>query len=92
MLFDTRSRYIRQPFLTAGDARGRTVTVVLPTDAPEQDLLGYHRRRQAETLDHYAARYLANPDGYWRIAELNDVMYAEQLSEVNEIAIPVRGS
>jgi hypothetical protein len=92
MLFDSRSRYVRQPLTTVEDARGRTVTIVLPTDAPQQDLLGFHRRRQAETLDHYAARYLANADGYWRIAELNDVMYAEQLSEADEIAIPVRGS
>lgn len=91
-LFDTKSRYARQPLYATQDARGRTVNVVIPPEAPAQSLLGYHVRRQGEKLDHLAARYLSNADGYWRIAEINDAMTAEQISELGEIAIPVRGS
>lgn len=91
-LFDAKSRYAKQPLYAAQDVRGRTVNVVIPPDAPTQTLLGYHVWRQGEKPDHLAARYLSNADGYWRIAEINDAMTAEQISEMSEIAIPVRGS
>jgi hypothetical protein len=92
MNFDAKSRYAKAGSLTVTDARGRSVTAVIPPDAPVQILLGYHVRRQAEALDHLAARYLDNPHGYWRIAEMNDAMFAEQISEAIEIAIPAKGS
>ena len=91
-LFSPKSRYAKQPLYAVQDARGRTVNVVIPPDAPSQTLLGYHVRRQGEKLDHLAARYLNNADGFWAIAEMNDAMTAEQVSEMDEIAIPVRGS
>ncbi len=90
MNFDSKSRYVKQPLLAVKDGRGRTVNVVVPPDAPEQALLGYHLRRQGERLDHLAARYLDNAHGYWRICELNDVMNAEMLTEAAEISIPVK--
>jgi hypothetical protein len=92
MNFDPQSRYAKAAATTVTDARGRTVAAVIPPDAPAQQLLGYHVRRQGEHLDHLAARYLDNPHGYWRIAELNDAMFAEQLAEVIEVAIPAKGS
>lgn len=91
MGFDSKSRYAKQPTLVVRDGRGRAVSVVVPPDAPEQTLLGYHLRRQGERLDHLAMRYLENPHVYWRIAELNEAMHAEMLSEADEIAIPLRG-
>jgi hypothetical protein len=90
MAFDTKSRYAKQPLQPVRDQRGRTVNVVVPPDAPVQELLGYHVRRQAERLDHLAARYLDNPHGYWRICEFNDVMNAEMLSEAAEFGIPAK--
>lgn len=92
MNFEPTSRYARASTDSLTDGRGRTVVVVVPPDAPNQMLLGYHARRQGETLDHLAARYLDDPHGYWRIAEINDVMWAEQLAETVEIAIPAKGS
>jgi hypothetical protein len=44
--------------------------------------------REGERMDHLAARYLSDPAAFWRIAELNDVMLAEDLTEHREIAIP----
>ncbi len=92
MLFDAKSRYAKQPLMTVTDGRGRSVAVVVPPPAPDQGLLGIHVRRQSERLDHLALRYLDDPHGYWRICEINDVMLAEQLSEVIEVEIPAKGS
>lgn len=92
MNFDAKSRYAKAPTTTVTDARGRTVTAVVAPDAPAQVLLGYHVRRQGEELDHLAARYLDDPHGYWRVAEINDAMFAEQISETIELAIPAKGS
>ena len=87
-MFDPNSRYLNLPQYTVLDARGRTVSVVPTPPHPEQTLMGYHILRQGERLDHLASRYLSDPAGFWRIAELNDVMLAEDLTEQREIAIP----
>jgi hypothetical protein len=92
MNFDPKSRYAKAETTTVTDARGRVVAAVMPPEAPTQQLLGYHVRRQGEHLDHLAARYLDNPHGYWRLAEMNDAMFAEQIAEASEIAIPAKGS
>lgn len=89
-MFDAKSRYGALPTYIARDRRGRTVAVVPAADKPAQAELGRHRHRQGERLDHYAARYLGDPAGYWRICEQNDVMLPEALSEALEIIIPVR--
>jgi hypothetical protein len=54
--------------------------------------LGIHVLRQGERLDHLAARYTADPAGFWRIAEQNDVMLPEALTEAREIEIPVKST
>jgi hypothetical protein len=87
-LFDPKSRYAGLPTVLMVDARGRTVEVVPPAPPPEQTLRGRHLRRQGERADHLAARYLSDPAGYWRIAEMNDAMTAEVLSERRDLDIP----
>ena len=89
-MFDAKSRYTGQETMQAIDRRGRSVTVVVPPEAPAQTLRGYHLRRQGQRLDHMASKYLKDAAGYWRICEYNDVMQAEMLNETNEIAIPVK--
>lgn len=89
-LFDPKSRYAKLPTVLMTDARGRAVEVVPPAPAPEQTQLGRHLRRQGERPDHLAALYLADPAGFWRLAELNDAMTAEVLSELRELSIPTR--
>ncbi|MGI6457727.1 MAG: hypothetical protein ACOX5R_19200 [bacterium] len=88
MLYSKKSRYANQPLQTVTDGRGRAVQIVLPAPAPSQRLRGYHILRQGERIDHLAARYLNDASGYWRIAEMNDVMMAEMLTELAEISIP----
>ena len=91
-MFDSQSRYAHTETYTATDHRGRQVTVVAVPAQPAAALLGIHALREGERLDHLAQKYLANPDGFWAIAEQNNVMLAESLSERREIDIPVKQS
>jgi hypothetical protein len=88
-IFDAKSRYVKNAttYQTV-DRRGRAVVAVTPARPPAQTLLGIHRRKQGQRLDHLAAFYLKDADGFWRIAELNDVMLPEALSEAPFIDIP----
>lgn len=87
-MFDDNSRYKNAEQYDMKDCRGRSVKVVATPAAPVQTILGYHLLKQGQRLDHLAARYVNNPAGFWRIAEANDAMLPEALSEQSEIAIP----
>lgn len=89
-MFDEKSRYAKAETYVVTDKRGREVTVVAPPPPPEQVLLGLHLLKQGERLDLLATKYLNNPTGYWRIAEQNDVMLPEALTEAREIEIPIK--
>jgi hypothetical protein len=89
-VFDPKSRYAAMPVYPVIDRRGRTVVVVATPGRPEQPLLGFHRRRQGQRLDHLAFHYLEDPAGFWRICELADVMLPESLTEAREIPIPAK--
>lgn len=88
-VFDPKSRYVKnaETYQTV-DRRGRTVVAVTPADAPTQTKLGIHRRKQGQRLDHLAAFYVKDANGFWRIAELNGVRLPEALSEADFIDIP----
>ena len=89
-MFDSKSRYAKAETYVVTDARGREVTVVVPPPKPEQVQLGIHLLQQGERLDLLAAKYTQDPAGFWRIAEQNDVMLPESLTEAREIEIPVK--
>jgi hypothetical protein len=90
-VFDKLSRYFKLTTYTVRDHRGRDVAVVPVPPPPNEGLLGIHVLKQGQRLDHLAALYLANPAGYWRICERNDVMLPEALTEAREIEIPGAG-
>ncbi|ULQ53236.1 hypothetical protein [Flavihumibacter fluvii] len=87
-MFDDNSRYKNAPTYAVKDRRGRTVTVVATPAPPLQSLLGFHVLKQGQHIDHLAGRYLNNPAAFWRIAEINEVMLPEAMTERKEIAIP----
>jgi hypothetical protein len=91
-MFDPKSRYASLTPYVVIDRRGRAVAVVPAAAPPAQRQLGLHLHKQGERTDHLAWRYLDDQAGYWRIAELNDVMLPEALSEMLEIAIPDKTS
>ena len=87
-MFDPKSRYASLRPVLVTDTRGRLVEAIPPAPAPRQTLRGLHLRTQNERSDHLAARWVADAAGYWRLAEINDAMTAEVLSELREVAIP----
>jgi hypothetical protein len=89
-MFNAKSRYAKTETYVVTDARGREVIVVAPPSPPEQVQLGIHLLKEGERLDLLAAKYLDDPAGYWRIAEENNVMLPEALTEAREIEIPAK--
>lgn len=89
-IFDPGSRYAKLATVLMLDGRGRMVEVVPPAPQPIQTLRGTHLRRQGERPDHLATLYLADPVAFWRLAEFNDAMTAEVLSELRTVEIPNR--
>lgn len=90
--FDAKSRYLTAPIYTVIDRRGRAVCVVAAPPHRDAPIAGWHVLREGQRADHLAFQYLADPAGAWRIAEANDAMSTEWLTELAEIAIPVKGS
>lgn len=88
MSFDRKSRHAASIPYAARDRAGREVVVVPPAEPPAQALAGWHPRTQGQRLDHLAARYLGDPAGYWRIAELADAMLPAALAESDRLPIP----
>ncbi len=89
-MFDEKSRYKKTEQYQVKDRRGRQVVVVAVPEAQAQSIQGYHLLKQGQRIDHFAAKYLDNQAGFWRICETNDAMLPEALSERPEIAIPVK--
>ncbi|MCD4724442.1 MAG: hypothetical protein K8R63_06320 [Bacteroidales bacterium] len=89
-MFDSKSRYHKLETYVVTDHRGRSVNVVPVPSPPGDTMLGIHKMRQGQKIDHLAQKYLENPAGYWRICEINDVMLPESLTEAQEIKIPVK--
>jgi hypothetical protein len=87
-MFDPKSRYAAVPPVQVKDARGRTVEAIPPAPRPRQTLRGIHLHKQHERTDHLAALYLNDGTAYWRLAEMNDAMTAEVVTEAREIDVP----
>lgn len=88
-LFDQKSRYaFNAEVYEVRDLRGRRVMALTVPDAPVQTLLGEHLRKEGQRLDHLANFYLQDPNGFWRLAELNDAMLPDALAEVDTLSIP----
>ena len=83
-LFAANSRYqgIATATLTTPD--GRVVIYVLRRfiAPPEQfRLLQEHTIVQGDRLDNIAAKYLGDPEQFWRIADANGAMQPEELTD-----------
>jgi hypothetical protein len=88
-VFDNKSRYVKNASIyEATDRRGRRVPALTAADKPVQSLLGEHLRREGQRLDHLANFYLQDPNGFWRICELNDAMLPDALAETDIVKIP----
>jgi hypothetical protein len=88
-VFDNKSRYAKSAAVyETTDRRGRRVPALTAADQPAQTLLGEHLRQEGQRLDHLANFYLQDPNGFWRIAEINDAMLPDALAETDVVKIP----
>jgi len=89
-VFDRKSRYVKpalEPY-TVLDRRGREVKALPMIEPPRERSIGEYVRKQGQRLDHLSAALLADPYGYWRIAELNGALLPDALEEVERVQIP----
>jgi hypothetical protein len=89
-VFDRKSRYVKpalEPY-TVIDRRGREVKALPMIEPPRQTAIGEFVRKQGQRLDHLANSLVADPYGYWRIAEINNALLPDALEEVERVLIP----
>jgi hypothetical protein len=89
-VFDRLSRYVKpalEPYEVT-DLRGRRV-LALPTPEPSREVsVGRHAKKDQQRLDHLAAAYLRDPNGFWRVAIVNDAVLPDSLLERELLEIP----
>lgn len=82
--FPPNSRYngVATKTLTAPDGRSIVYLARRFVPPPEQfSLLREHVVVEGDRLDNLAARYLGDPELFWRVADANNAMRAEELTE-----------
>jgi nucleoid-associated protein YgaU len=89
-VFDPKSRYVKPPLevYSAVDRRGREVKALPMIEPPVERSIGEYVKKQGEHLDHLANSFLADPNAYWRIAEVNRVLLPDALEEAERVQIP----
>jgi hypothetical protein len=83
-LFPPTSRYFGLATATLVTADGKSVIYLTRRFLPSADqfaLLQLHTVIQGERPDHIAARYLGDPEAFWRLCDANNVMRPEELTE-----------
>ena len=82
--FPATSRYYGLATETIQAADGRTLIYLSRRFLPSPDsfaLLQYHTVTQGERLDNITAKYLNDPQQFWRICDANGAMRPDELTE-----------
>jgi hypothetical protein len=82
--FPPTSRYNGLSIVTLTTADGRTISYVARRILPATDsfaTLQLYAVTQGERLDNITARFLGDPQQYWRICDANGAMRPEDLTE-----------
>jgi hypothetical protein len=91
-IFDSKSRYnTRKPHLqpyAAMDRRGRSVMAIPMAEPGLQAPIGNYIRKEGQRLDHLAAAFLNDSNGFWRIAELNGAVLPDAVADAPRLKIP----
>ena len=83
-LFPPTSRYYGIETATLETAEGKTVIYLKRRFVPSPDkfvLLQEHVVVQGDRLDNIAARYVGDPEQFWRICDANNAMRPDELTE-----------
>lgn len=84
MYFPANSRYHAIETTTLETAEGKTVRYLRRRFVPSPDrftLLQEHLVTESDRLDNITARYLGDPEQFWRICDANAAMRPEALTE-----------
>ena len=82
--FPPNSRYHGIPTKRYTTAAGKVIVYLARRFVPPPErfsLLREHTVTDADRLDNLAARYLGDPELFWRLADANNAMRAEELTE-----------
>jgi hypothetical protein len=86
-MFEPTSRYydLETAKMTVGDEEGQRVISykrrrIIPSGETIMTLVE-HPVTQGDRLDNLAARYVGDPEQFWRICDANDVLRPEELTE-----------
>lgn len=83
-MFPLTSRYADIEMTTLETAAGKTIIYLRRRFVPAPEgfqLLQEHTVTQGERLDNITARYLGDPEQFWRIADANRAMRPDALTE-----------
>jgi hypothetical protein len=82
--FPATSRYYGIEITTLKTAAGLTVAYLRRRFLPSPErfaILQEHLVTEGERLDNIAAKYMGDPEAFWRIADANAAMRPEELTE-----------
>ena len=82
--FPPTSRYALTPTTTFVRADGTMVTCLKRRFVPAPEnlaLLQWHQVVQGERLDNIAAKYLGDPEQFWRLCDANRALRPQELTE-----------
>jgi len=84
-MFDVNSRYHEIPIAELITPEGRKIVYVrrrfIPP-APTSVALAEHSVTEGERLDNITARYIGDPEQFWRFCDANNAMKPEELEAV----------
>ena len=83
--FPPASRYASTPIATYEACPGRIVRYLTRRFLPQPEdlaVLAFHTVSEGDRLDNVTARYLADPEQFWRVADANRAMRPDDLMQV----------
>lgn len=83
-LFASTSRYYGLPTATLALPQGRSIVYVERRFVPQPEsfqLIQQHTVTQGERVDNIAARFLGDPELFWRLCDANRAMRPEDLTK-----------
>lgn len=91
-MYPPNSRYRAAATQVVTGSDGSQVAAVVPPLPTTPPVIGYHVRHDGERLDLLAARYLADPTGFWRLCDANNAMVPDALGARGVIGVPAAGA
>lgn len=82
-MFQPSSRYADLETKVFTDANGREIRYVTRRFLPEVKgfVIRQHTVTENDRLDNLAARYLGDPEVFWQLADINNAVRAEELTD-----------